>query len=266
LQLQLAIDEASGNEAEISRATSEVADQNQFAIADVFIIPVLRVSIRRDPRIKRGQWFFKQSELLEPGTAGGFDRQLTRFLIERTRHGEDDFLMLKTRFPITTNCAVPGVTQMHEVTCGLRPVPPTAAQETHERGTPHQRCSEYRSTPRQNLSCPDRFRSDNGKTPTTHRLVFSRIFSSSFQRWPSRDTHQTSRVPSSVTRVSSRTGTIFPTWPSSFRVTCSGLRSSISSPQSSKRLPTWSCLRTLELRKRNSAGSPTTSPNSLSGI
>src|SRR5207247_137035 len=144
--------------------------------------------------------------------------------------------------------------------------PPTTSRGTDECGTPHQLCSGYRGTPRQNLSCPDRFRSDNEKTPTTHRLVFSRIFSSSFQRWPSRDTHQTSRVPSSVTRVSSRTGTIFPTWPSSFRVTCSGLRSSISSPQSSKRLPTWSCLRTLELRKRNSAGSPTTSPNSLSGI
>ncbi len=118
LKLHLAIDEASANEAEISRATADVADQNQFAIAEVFIIPGLRVSIRRDPRIKRGQWFFEQSELLEPGTAGGFDRQLTRFLIERTRHGEDDFLMLKTPFSITTNYAVPGVTQMHEVACG----------------------------------------------------------------------------------------------------------------------------------------------------
>src|SRR6266404_8720480 len=112
LKLHLAIDEASANQAEISRATADVADQNQFAIAEVFIIPGLRVSIRRDPRIKRGQWFFQQSELLEPGTAGGFDRQLTSFLIERTRHGEDDFLMLKTRFSITPHCPVPGVAQM----------------------------------------------------------------------------------------------------------------------------------------------------------
>ena len=29
----------------------------------------MRLSILPDPRIKRGQWFFKQSELLEPGTA-----------------------------------------------------------------------------------------------------------------------------------------------------------------------------------------------------
>src|SRR6266403_5720474 len=108
LKLHLPIDEASANQAEISRATTDVADQNQFAIADVFIIPGLRVSIRRDPRIKRGQWFFEQSQLLDPGAAGGFNRQLTRFLIERTWHGEDDFLMLKTGFFITTNCAVPG--------------------------------------------------------------------------------------------------------------------------------------------------------------
>src|SRR5260370_41451625 len=110
--------EGGANQDKTIRPTADVADQNQFAIAEVFIIPGLLASIRRDPRIKRGQWFFEQSELLEPGTAGGFDRQLTRFLIERTRHGEDDLLMLKTRFVITTNYVVPGVTQMHEVTCG----------------------------------------------------------------------------------------------------------------------------------------------------
>ena len=54
LKLQLVIDEASANKAEISSATADVADQNQFAIAELFIIPGLRLGIRRDPRIKRG--------------------------------------------------------------------------------------------------------------------------------------------------------------------------------------------------------------------
>src|ERR1700733_13188545 len=72
-----------------------------------------------------------------------------------------------------------------------------------------------------------------------HLPVFSRMFSSSFQRCvPSRDTHQTSRVPSSVKRVSIRTGTNVPCWPSSLSVTSSGLSSSMSLPQSSSRLPT----------------------------
>src|SRR3974390_1083079 len=113
-------------------------------------------------------------------------------------------------------------TKEAQVGCRLRPASPTAARGTHESAHQHPRYCAYRGMPRQNLSCPDRFRLDNEKTPTTHRVVFSRIFSSSFQRWPSGDTHQTSRVPSSVTRVSSRTGTIFPSWPSSLRVTCKG--------------------------------------------
>src|ERR1035441_3857611 len=51
--------------------------------------------------------------------------------------------------------------------CGLPPVLPTAVRGTHEWGSPHQRLSEYRCTPRQSLSCPDRCRSDNEKAPTT---------------------------------------------------------------------------------------------------
>ena len=48
-------------------------------------------------------------------------------------------------------------------------------------------------------------------------------------------------------------------------VTSSGLSSSSSSPQSSISVPARSVLRTSELRKRNSAGSPTTRPNSRPG-
>src|SRR5258706_95353 len=108
LKLQLAVDRASAHQAEVGRAAANVADQNQFAIGRVFSVSIARqieargwitclpVSIRRDPRIKRGQWFFEQNELVESCMASGFDRQLTRFLIERTWHGEDDFLIFKT--------------------------------------------------------------------------------------------------------------------------------------------------------------------------
>ena len=36
LKLQLAVDEASAHQAEVGRAAADVADQNQFAIAEVF--------------------------------------------------------------------------------------------------------------------------------------------------------------------------------------------------------------------------------------
>src|ERR1019366_7558440 len=92
LKLQLAFDQASAPQAEVGRAAADVADQNQFAIGEVFTVPIprqirarawatcLRASSRRDPCIKRGQRLFEQRELVESGTAGGFDRQLTRFL------------------------------------------------------------------------------------------------------------------------------------------------------------------------------------------
>ena len=131
LKLQLAVDHASAHQAEVGRAAADVADQNQFAVAEILTLPTgLRVPSRRDlpcdlhrdlrryPCIKRGQRFFEQSEFVESGAAGGFDRQLTRFLIERSGHGEDYFLVLKTRLCIRPNRAVPGVAQMHEVARG----------------------------------------------------------------------------------------------------------------------------------------------------
>src|SRR6266481_9120535 len=76
------------------------------------------------------------------------------------------------------------------------------------------------------------------------------MFSSSFQRLtPSREAHQSSNVPISVTRDSKRTGKTVPCWPSSLSVTSSGLSSSISLPQFSRRSPTRSCFRIVELRR-----------------
>ena len=88
---------------------------------------------------------------------------------------------------------------------------------------------------------------------------------------PSRASHQSSSVPISVTRLSSVTGTTAIVCRggrlgSASSVTSSGPSSSRSSPQSSISVPGGSPLRIVELRNRNSAGSPTDSPNSRPAI
>ena len=83
---------------------------------------------------------------------------------------------------------------------------------------------------------------------------------------PARATHHNSSVPISVTRLSSVTGTLTLSLPATGSVTSSGLSSSRSSPQSSMSVPGASLFLTSELRKRNSAGSPTTRPNSRPAI
>ena len=40
LKLQLAIDQASPYQTEVGRATADVADQNQFTIAEISIVPL----------------------------------------------------------------------------------------------------------------------------------------------------------------------------------------------------------------------------------
>ena len=102
LKLMLAINQTDTDQAEVGRAAADVADQNQIAIAEVFAlsrlcVSIRRVSILRNPGIKRRQRFFEQGEFIEPGAAGRFNRQLTRILIERSGNGEDNFLILKTR-------------------------------------------------------------------------------------------------------------------------------------------------------------------------
>ncbi len=95
----------------------------------------------------------------------------------------------------------------------------------------------------------------------------SRMFSSSFQRWlRSRATHQSSSVPTSVIRLSSVTGTAAPSLAVDLQrhvERSSALRGRRPSPRSTT--PAGSFLRTVELKNRNSAGSPTVSPNSTGG-
>src|SRR5215471_5105087 len=98
------------------------------------------------------------------------------------------------------------------------------------------------------------------------------MFSSNFQRCaPSFVFHQSSSVPISVTRLSSVTGTTASSdeearLGSASNVTSSGLSSSRSSPQSSMMVPGGSLLRMVDVRNRNSAGSPTDNPNSRPAI
>ena len=79
-------------EAEVRGATSDVANQHELAVSQVLSDNVLML---RHPRIKGGQRFFQQSQVFESCLSRRFHRQLSSFLIERSRHGEDDFLVLE---------------------------------------------------------------------------------------------------------------------------------------------------------------------------
>src|SRR5262249_8239044 len=95
----------------------------------------------------------------------------------------------------------------------------------------------------------------------------ARTLNSSFQRRrPPRATHQSASVPTSVTCASRRTGTVPPSSaPSPSVVSSGGSSSSSPSLQPSTTVPGTSVGRTEDPKKRNDAGSPTTSPNSTSG-
>ncbi len=54
LKLQLAVDQASAHQAEVGRAAADVADQNQFAIPEVFASLSQCAWIGRDPCIESG--------------------------------------------------------------------------------------------------------------------------------------------------------------------------------------------------------------------
>src|SRR5262249_43081527 len=91
----------------------------------------------------------------------------------------------------------------------------------------------------------------------------SRTLYSSFQRClPSRLIHHSSSVPTSVTLLCRCTGTVLPCLPGASSSVATDASSSICPSHSSTTVPTASARRTVEPRKRNSAGSPTTRPNS----
>ena len=104
------------HQAEVGGAASDVANQNQLAVAQVL---AERVLMLRHPRVKRSQRLFQQSEILQSGLTRGVHRQLAGFLVERGGHGQHDLLILeelqRIDFPVSRQRVVPRVSQMHEV-------------------------------------------------------------------------------------------------------------------------------------------------------
>src|SRR4029077_583965 len=71
-------------EAEVRCAASYVANQHELAISQVIYE---YVRMLRDSRVKGRQRFFQQSQVLQSCLSRRFHRQLSSFLVERSRHG-----------------------------------------------------------------------------------------------------------------------------------------------------------------------------------
>ena len=97
-----------------------------------------------------------------------------------------------------------------------------------------------------------------------HAATRSRTLNSSFQRRPSLATHQSCSMPVSVTTVSNVTRAIAPSSPLR-QVYLDGREFFELIRHLLEHAPGASSLRTAEVKKRNSAGSPTIRPNSRSG-
>ena len=105
LEFDVAAVDVRTHQAEVGGAASDVANQNQFAVAQVL---AERVLMLRHPRIERSQRLFQQREVLQSGLSRRFDRQLARFLVERGGHGQHDFLVLEEllRIDVSPSAAI----------------------------------------------------------------------------------------------------------------------------------------------------------------
>ena len=72
------------HEAEVRGAASDVANQHELAISQVLSENVL---MPRHPRVKGSQRLFQQSQVFESCLSRCFHRQLSSFLVKRSRHG-----------------------------------------------------------------------------------------------------------------------------------------------------------------------------------
>src|SRR6516165_387445 len=97
-------------EAEVRCASSDVANQHELAVLQKSSESLVML---RHPRVKRGQRLFQQCQVLESSLACGFHCQLARLLVERGRHGQYDFLVLKELLRIRSvfglHRVVPGI-------------------------------------------------------------------------------------------------------------------------------------------------------------
>src|SRR5450759_1840644 len=74
-------------EAEVRCAASDVANQHELAVSQVLSENVLML---RHPRVKGSQRLFQQSQVLQSCLSRRFHRQLSSFLVERSRYGQYD--------------------------------------------------------------------------------------------------------------------------------------------------------------------------------
>src|SRR6266566_982019 len=97
-------------EAEVRCASSDVANQHELAVLQVSSESLVML---RHPRVKCGKRLFQQRQVLESSLPRGFHCQLARFLIERGRHSQYDFLVLKELLRIRSvfgrHRVVPGI-------------------------------------------------------------------------------------------------------------------------------------------------------------
>ena len=96
LQRQLAVPLGDGDEAEVGGAAADVADQDDVARRDL-ATPLL--SRLRGPRVERRQRLLEQDDLAEAGGLRRLGGQVSRHLVERGGHGQDDLAVGQVPLP-----------------------------------------------------------------------------------------------------------------------------------------------------------------------
>ena len=105
------------NQAEIGGAAADVAHQRHaLAVGRKRLERPRAGSGSGCPRIKGGDRFFDQREVLELRLARGFDRQLARLFVERGGNGQDNALALESPLRLVTGQRrIPRIAQVRQV-------------------------------------------------------------------------------------------------------------------------------------------------------
>ena len=101
------------DQAEVRRTAADVADQDQFARADLSLPDVL---MGHDPAVKGRLRLFEEDRLGDPGPLRGVDGQLAGRLVERRGDGQDHFLSFQAvGLVVPGEAVVPGVPDLRDV-------------------------------------------------------------------------------------------------------------------------------------------------------
>src|SRR5579871_519621 len=95
LQHQFAVLFGDHNEAEVRRAASDVAYENEIADLDS---AAPRIALAFEPSIERSLGLLEQGDVLIPGAFGSASGQFTCFFIERSRHSDQHVLLRESKF------------------------------------------------------------------------------------------------------------------------------------------------------------------------